>query len=236
MIESEEKQRKLIVNADDFGLNCQVNCAIVEAFQKNYINNTTIMANMPAFDEAVDLAKKNGFFGRVGLHINLFEGVPLSEKIKGEPLFYDMAQGVMQSQIFLHKSPRWKWFFLPRHTRDAIKEEVEAQIQRYLEAGFPQMHCDSHGHSHTFASVFFSMRSSLKKYGFKTIRKSLNLANYKMNPYKKIYKKLYNMWLSVGFQSTDFFLTLTVFWHVRISRWEKAMKSCCIRYTMKMED
>lgn len=43
---------RIIVNADDFGMSSQINHAIVEAFQKNLISSTTMMANMPAFDEA----------------------------------------------------------------------------------------------------------------------------------------------------------------------------------------
>ena len=72
----------LFVNADDFGLSHEVNMAIVEAFKKGLINNTTIMVNMPGFEEAVRLAEKYGFFDRVGLHLNLFEGKHLTEDIK----------------------------------------------------------------------------------------------------------------------------------------------------------
>lgn len=38
-------------------MNHSVNMAIVEAFHKGYITNTTIMVNMPGFDEAVQLSK-----------------------------------------------------------------------------------------------------------------------------------------------------------------------------------
>ena len=46
----------VIVNADDFGMNHNVNLAIDYCFKKNIISSTTIMANMPGFDEAVKLA------------------------------------------------------------------------------------------------------------------------------------------------------------------------------------
>jgi predicted glycoside hydrolase/deacetylase ChbG (UPF0249 family) len=39
--------RKIIVNADDFGMSAEVNRAIVEAFENNVISSTTLMANMP---------------------------------------------------------------------------------------------------------------------------------------------------------------------------------------------
>ena len=42
----------LIVNADDFGMSAAVNKAILKAFQEKLISSTSIMANMPGFDEA----------------------------------------------------------------------------------------------------------------------------------------------------------------------------------------
>ena len=43
-----------IINADDFGLSSSVN-KIVESFNNGLINSTTLMANMPGFEEAVEL-------------------------------------------------------------------------------------------------------------------------------------------------------------------------------------
>ena len=49
---------RLIVNADDFGISHEVNEAISLCFMKGYINQTTIMVNMPFFCEAIEMAKK----------------------------------------------------------------------------------------------------------------------------------------------------------------------------------
>ena len=70
----------MIINADDFGYSKSVNKAITDCFKQNLINRTTIMVNMPYTEEAVLLAKENGFSDCVGLHINLTEGKALSEE------------------------------------------------------------------------------------------------------------------------------------------------------------
>jgi predicted glycoside hydrolase/deacetylase ChbG (UPF0249 family) len=41
--------RRIIVNADDFGMGPETKRAIVAAFDKSLISSTTLMANMPAF-------------------------------------------------------------------------------------------------------------------------------------------------------------------------------------------
>ena len=41
----------LIVNADDFGLTLGVNRAVIEAHTRGILTSTTVMANMPAFEE-----------------------------------------------------------------------------------------------------------------------------------------------------------------------------------------
>ena len=68
---------KLIINADDFGLCRGVNKAVVEAHTTGVLTSATIMANMPASDEAIVIAKKTPTLG-VGVHLNVTDGKPLS--------------------------------------------------------------------------------------------------------------------------------------------------------------
>lgn len=63
----------LIVNADDFGIHPDVNQGIIHAFQHGAVRSTSIMANMPAFDDAVALAgTADGL--EIGLHLNISSG------------------------------------------------------------------------------------------------------------------------------------------------------------------
>ena len=41
--------KRLIINADDFGLSPGVNRGIVEAFREGILTSTTMLVNMPSF-------------------------------------------------------------------------------------------------------------------------------------------------------------------------------------------
>ena len=76
----------MIINADDFGYSESVNEAICQCFNRGLINRTTIMVNMPEAENAAEIAKNNGFFHRVGLHINLTEGRAMTEECRNSSL------------------------------------------------------------------------------------------------------------------------------------------------------
>src|SRR6188508_2113692 len=76
--------RRLIVNADDFGLNTATNQAVIRAHREGILTTASLMVNEPGFEEAVALAKENPNLG-VGLHLTLLCGRPAlgREKIPG---------------------------------------------------------------------------------------------------------------------------------------------------------
>lgn len=199
---------RIIINADDFGASTEINLAIAEAFSRGWITNTTIMANMPGFDHAVELSKQQAFFDKVGIHLNFFEGIPLTAKIKDETLF--CSNGEMTSFHLFHETPPYKRFLLPKHTRRALYEEAVAQFENYTRAGFTEFHLDSHGHSHTIPSVFLSIKKAIRAYGFKTIRRNLNLFVHKSWSIRA-YKALCGRLLTSAFKSTDYFTSAKEF-------------------------
>ncbi len=68
--------RRLIVNADDFGLTTEVNKGIIEAYRNGIVTSTTIMVNMPGFADAVEKIRCTPGLA-VGIHLNLTYGVPV---------------------------------------------------------------------------------------------------------------------------------------------------------------
>jgi len=54
----------VIINADDFGMSESCSRAIALAFEKGLVTDTTMMATGDFFDEAVGLAKEQGFLDR----------------------------------------------------------------------------------------------------------------------------------------------------------------------------
>src|SRR5580692_7283502 len=131
---------EIIINADDFGYSAPVNEAIVKSFRQLLINSTSLMANMPGFEDAINQLRTNPFLSnRVGLHLNLTEGDPLSEEIKKCPRFCDATGG------FAYKR-RHPLFFLTATEQKAVYEEMKAQIEKMVSAGIYPTHLDSHHH------------------------------------------------------------------------------------------
>ena len=177
----------MIINADDFGYSEAVNMAIVDCFRNKTINRTTIMVNMPSAREAVNLSKENNFFDCVGLHINLTEGKALSKECASSELCDE--NGFFKGTFHIPFKSR---LYLNKNIKYAIFCEVEAQIKRYLEMGFTLMHADSHNYTHAYFSVYTQVRKLLKKYGFRSVRISRNIAPEKFSLPFRIYKDLFN--------------------------------------------
>jgi predicted glycoside hydrolase/deacetylase ChbG (UPF0249 family) len=177
----------ILINGDDFGKNEEINRAMCEAFEEGYIGHTTVMVNMPGAEEAYKLSKENGFTDRVGLHLNLTEGVPLSGDIRTNPLVCS-SDGVFNAAFYHNTKYR---LYMDSLSISQIEKELEAQIERFLELGFTELHIDSHHHVHTNYPVFLALKSLGKKYRFSYIRLSRNL--YRGGSiFNRAYKTLYN--------------------------------------------
>lgn len=152
---------KVILNADDFGMTHEANLGVKKALMEGCASQTSVVVNTNYFDEAVSIAEREGFKDRVGLHVNLFEGTPLTGSIKRLRHYchYDMFR----------YDPGTLRKYLPLDG-DALGEELEAQIQKYLSGGFSLMNIDSHHCAFYDASVLEALIPLLKKYGFRSMR------------------------------------------------------------------
>src|ERR1700712_4849012 len=68
---------RLILNADDFGLTPGINRAIAELHAAGALTSATLMANGPAFDDAVSTARTHPTLG-IGPHSVVTDGTPVS--------------------------------------------------------------------------------------------------------------------------------------------------------------
>ncbi len=179
---------RYIVNADDLGRTETVNQAIFECFEKGVICNASVMVNMPFFDAATEYAREHGFIDKIGLHINLTSGFPLTDGIR-RLRSLTFGDGRFNSSVF--KKTRIKFLLTPRERR-AVAEEVRAQLDRYLSCGYTLPHADSHGHVHTFPSFNRVVLRVLKEYGFESVRISRNIGSGTDRPVKRAVKMLLN--------------------------------------------
>jgi hypothetical protein len=190
--------KQIIINADDFGLKTSVNKAIVTSFNSGLINSTTLMANMEGFDEAVELAHQNGIISKIGIHLVLSDGLPLTREILGANLFYN------GSVLHLRKYKR-RLFFLSRNNKIKIYNEFAAQIDKVRKAGIPVTHIDTHHHIDDVWSVTHILIALLKTYGIRSMR-ILNNLNKSTKFYKTGYRRIVNEFIKYNHANfSDFF-------------------------------
>ena len=150
--------RRLIVNADDFGFTRDVNSGIVEAFADGILTSTTLMANGPAFDDAVNLADQHPGLD-IGCHLVLIGGGSLADR--GRQLPATLGQFIAR--------------IVAGWSKDAIEEEFCAQIERIRSAGINPSHLDTHKHTHLMPRVLDAMLSAARRYEIKWIRRPFDL-------------------------------------------------------------
>lgn len=153
--------RRLIVNADDFGLTSGVNRAIIEGNQSGIITSATLMANARASESAIDLAMAQPAL-KTGCHVVLIDGVPLTKSLP------TLANGSQRFRTSL------KQFALAairgQIAAEEIQQEVEAQIRRIQSRGVTLTHVDSHKHTHMFPQVLRPALRAAKACGIRAIR------------------------------------------------------------------
>lgn len=190
----------LIINADDFGLNSDTNEAIAESFRMGLCSSTTIIANGPAFDEAVDIARLSNLTGKIGLHVNLAEFMPLSSRLKEADIFCD-SSGCFKRDWRVTYS---KGVLLNKLQKELLYDEIKLQIEKCLDNGLVPTHIDSHAHIHTIPGISGVILKAAKKYNIKKIRISRNCGRISFQ--KRVIKSLFNSALHMrGFVTTDYF-------------------------------
>ena len=165
--------RRLIVNADDFGLTLGVNEAAVELNRARALTSATLMATGGAFDEAVSAAKRLPFLG-VGCHVVLVDGTPIlpADKIPSliDPI--DLSAPVApKAARFRPKLTSFVADLLRGRIKDSeIEAAAIAQIRKLKEAGIAVTHLDTHKHTHMFPRVLRPLLRAALACGVKAIR------------------------------------------------------------------
>jgi hopanoid biosynthesis associated protein HpnK len=155
--------KRLIVNADDFGVTRGVNRGIIRCFREGIVTSTTIMANGDAFEDAVELARANPELG-VGVHVVLIGGRALAPREQvGRLAGEDGELPKTVKSLILKASAR-----LIRASQ--IEAEVRAQFERVRAAGIAPTHFDSHKHAHLHPMVMRAIANVAREYGIGRVR------------------------------------------------------------------
>ena len=164
--------RRLIVNADDFGLTAGVNRGIVEAQERGIVTSATLMANSQAFAEAARLARalaaNNARFS-VGCHVVLLDGEPLLPADRVASLLQPGTQnGSRQFRVKLNNFVIAS--FRNQLNPAEIEAEASAQFGRLQSAGVRPSHFDTHKHAHMFPAVLRPLLRAARECGVPAVR------------------------------------------------------------------
>lgn len=224
---------RVIINADDLGLNRVVNSAIDDCLSKGLVTSATIMAAGAEINGVSDIVKRypNASFG---VHLCLDEVKPLISMDKFAKF------GAIDSDGILLKG----WYINIKITRELLEliyEEWRAQICHVLSLGITISHLDSHHHVHTSPSLRSILFKLSSEFGINKVRLPLFLPlnlrkcmtlqknpvelNSKQSIIKKIIYYIIRTinkgkeceWMKKTFHTTDFFChALTFFDNVDV--------------------
>lgn len=150
---------RLLVTADDFGSGPGRNRGIVEAYLHGIVTGASLLANGPAFADAVGLAREYAL--PVGVHLNLSEGLPLSGPIAGitDPDGHFPGKKELRQRLSSDD-----------FDTVAAATELRAQIAHIRAAGLAPDHLDTHQHCLIFPALTAIVADVAERSGIKTLR------------------------------------------------------------------
>jgi chitin disaccharide deacetylase len=161
--------RRLIVNADDFGLTDGINRAVRDLHQLSALTSTTLMAAAPRFLEAVEISRQQKLLG-VGCHIILVDGTPVANPA-AIPTLLDSSSDRGEGPRFRATLGEFvRDLYLDRIDSAHIEQEAMAQILRLQQAGVAVTHVDTHKHTHMFPRVLKSVMRAAQACNIRAIR------------------------------------------------------------------
>ena len=140
-------EKKLILNADDFGRHELINKAVEIGVTKGYLRSATLMPGEPCFAGAVALAKAHPELG-VGIHFTLVDGHPVLPPEEIPSLVTAEGRFYPEHNAFI------KAYLMGKIDMDDVRRELTAQLDKFLSAGLVPTHADSHQHIHILPGIF----------------------------------------------------------------------------------
>ena len=157
------KHRRLIVNADDFGVSEEVNEAVVRAYNEGVLTSASLMVTGAAFEQAVTLAKENPGLA-VGIHLVTVVGKSVLSPSE-IPTLVDKEGNFSNNPT----AAGLKYYFSMGARRD-LRKELAAQFEKFHSTGLPLSHIDGHLHLHVHPVIFNAALELGAKYGAPRMR------------------------------------------------------------------
>ena len=138
--------RRLIVNADDFGLSEAVNRGIVAAHRDGIVTAASLTACGPAFEHAAALAAETPSLD-LGVHLTLTQLAPVTAPDAVASLVDSDGRFAADAFVLARRYLRGLLDLAE------VRKELDAQIRRVRDAGLAISHLDGHQHVHVLPGV-----------------------------------------------------------------------------------
>ncbi len=155
--------KKIIINADDFGLCESINRGIIYAHENGVVNSVSLLASGNAFESAVELARGHPDLN-VGIHLCLIEERPLLLPEKVRSLMENNNKFVRNWSKFILR------ILIGKIDLKELEDELRAQIQKVIKTGIKPSHIDSHQHIHLLSPILKIIIKLANQYNIKRIR------------------------------------------------------------------
>jgi len=187
--------KRLIINADDFGLDAHTVEWTIKGFECGALTSATIMAGMPGTEAAIAYAKQHPEFS-FGVHFYLVDLMPMSNPAT-IPSMVDPSTGKLWiTTKFILRN------FAGLIRVEDIVREMTAQYQAIASTGLKISHVDGHGHNHRLPQ---SIRA-LRELGVGKVRRCQDIAvGHEGLLSKLINKPMQKRLAATGFRMTDHF-------------------------------
>ena len=185
-------KKKLIVNADDFGLTRSVSEGIIEANKKGIVTTTTVMMNQEFTEEALKLSKAAPNL-ELGVHLVFNSGKPVLDVNEVSSLVSE--QGMFQKNIF---------DFRERVKDEELFNEFCAQVDKFIKLyGEKPAHIDCHHWVILFPRFFECYLRVAEKYNVPIRKPILDLENFSDNGLKDLMGNVYGKNLEESFSKLE---------------------------------
>ncbi len=156
-----ERERVVVVNADDLGISREVNDAIFEAHDRGVVSSATLLIGGSAVDHALDGAARRPELG-IGLHLDTSEFAPVSR------MFAEFRERNPDIDVRTVRLPS-------RSFVRAVQAEWGAQLEAARDLGVQLSHVDSHHFDHVNPVLLPSLAATIRSTGVRRVRGMHNL-------------------------------------------------------------
>lgn len=195
---------RVIINADDFGLDADCVATTIAAIRAGAVTSATIMANMPGSADALGFARAEPGVS-FGVHLT-FAGAALESPLS-PPAAVSTLLGA-GGRFAEPKVIRWR-ALRGRIDQGQVIEEIRAQLAFVKDHGVAISHVDSHHHLHKIEPFRTALAETLPGFGIRRVRNAQNV-RVGLRPWRPTYWNGARVAARLGalFASTDWFVML----------------------------